>query len=383
MNAAREFGLSPVAVDYNRDPAGKAHCDLYLQLSYRDEERIFDACRHLHTAGIGTIGTNDAIVTASGLNQRLRLPGLYDDPEVIRRATYKHLWRKVLVHEGISTPPGGPCEGVGDLEGLASDIGFPILVKPADASGARGIRIVEQQDQLASAFRHAARYATGQTVVAERYLGHNSFAVESFVVDGEVRQVAVGERKLPPPPLCVGLGITVPDQLPERVRTEVGSLNRRAIEALGISYGPVHVDMVVDSNGRPHVIDIGPRLVGGPFGWKLIREATGFDMVEAALKQAVGKKLRSVTVRWPDRAFAHRYLTTSKRGVLRKVDLKEHLFEEHDITACQIFVKPGDTIGALENSEQRYGFVTARADTFESVCEKIDAFVNQVIFEVE
>ena len=82
MRKARERGLSPVAVDYNQEPAGKEHCDLHVQISYRDEERIFDLCRQHDVAGIGTIGTNDAIYVATRLNQRLNLPGLYDDPEV-------------------------------------------------------------------------------------------------------------------------------------------------------------------------------------------------------------------------------------------------------------------------------------------------------------
>ncbi len=383
MRKAREFGLSPVAVDYNEEPAGKVHCDLYLRISYRDEDEILDACRQLDIAGIGTIGTNDAICVASSLNQRLNVPGLYDDPEVVRGATYKDLWREVLVREGISTPPGGSCEGLRSLETVASEIGLPILLKPADASGARGIRIVREQHELESAFHHAMRFSAKQTVVAEKYMGHNSLAVESFVIDGEVHLIAIGERKLPPPPLCVGLGVTVPDHLPEAVRGEVASLNRETIRALGISYGPVHMDMVVDADGKPHVIDIGPRLVGGPFGWSLIHEATGFDMLEAVFKQAIGEKVGNVTTRSKDRFFAHRYLTTSKTGILKRVDLNEHLFEEHNITSCRLFATPGDRIGALENSEHRYGVVTASGSTFETVCERVDAFVDQVRFEVE
>jgi biotin carboxylase len=383
MRKARERGLSPIAVDHTPEPAGKGHCDLHVPISYRDEAAIHALCMEHDVAGIGTIGTNDAIHVASRLNQRLSLPGLYDDPEVIRSATYKHLWRRILEREGLATPPGDSCESVRDLDSVASEIGFPILLKPADASGARGIRIVDKAEELLSAFRHARRYSSGNTVVVEKFVGHNSIAVESFVVDGKVRLIAVGERKLPPAPLCVGLGVTVPDHLPEEVRSRIAALNRKSIEALGVSYGPVHVDMVVDSDGNPFVIDIGPRLVGGPFGWTHIRQATGFDILEAAFRQAIGEKVRSVNTRSPDLYFSHRYLTTETPGTLRRVVLNEHLFEEHGITSCRLFVKEGDRIEALADAEQRYGVVTASAGSFESVCEKVDAFVDQVRFEVD
>ena len=383
MRKARECGLSPIAVDYTPEPEGKGHCDLHVRISYRDEEAIYDLCMQHDVAGIGTIGTNDAICIAARLNDRLNLPGLYDDPEVIRRATYKHLWREILEGQGVSTPPGRSCESVRDVEAVASEIGLAILLKPADASGARGIRIVEKGDDMLPAFHHARQYSSRDTVVAERFVGHNSIAVESFVVDHEVHLIAVGERKLPPPPLCVGLGVTVPDHLPKTVHAEIASLNRKCIEALELSYGPVHVDMVVDSHGKPFVIDIGPRLVGGPFGWTHIHEATGFDVVEAVFQQAIGEKVRSVITRSSGLYFAHRYLTAGKTGTLRRVDLNEHLFEEHNITSCRLFVKEGDRIEALADAEQRYGVVTASANTFESVCEKVDAFVDQVNFEVD
>jgi biotin carboxylase len=383
MQKARRASLAIVGVDYNKRPAGREYCDHYYQVSYKDEEAIFRIAQKHRVAGIATIGTNDAIWVAARLSHRLNLPGLYDPPNIIRRATYKNLWRKTFEQHGVPVPKGTVCEDLKAAEVAALEIGFPALLKPTDASGSKGTTIIDKMDELPQAFQEAMCHSTTKAVLVESYIGYNSFAVESFVIDGKAYLVAIGERKLPSPPICVGLGVTTPDNLSTTAREAIEAINTTAIEALEITYGPVHIDMVLDSNDRPFVIDVGPRLVAGPFGWEHIFRTTGFDIVEAVLRQAIGEKLDTVRTHSTDRYYAHRYLTTSQTGVVKRVDANRDLFNAHNITSCKFLVNEGDFVNALKHSNHRYGYVTAWGKSFESVCEKIDSFVDKVSFEID
>lgn len=377
IKMARENRFSPLAFDFNKSPAGKYYCDHFHQVSYRDENAILGILKRYNVAGVGTIGTNDAICVVSSLNDKLKLPGLYDDADIIRRATYKDLWRDRLRERGISIPLGGSCNQLVEAEQAASELGLPLILKPADSSGAKGVGVVNKKRELQTSFDNAYRHSTSGKVIIEKYIGHNSFAAESFVTDGDVHLVAIGQREISPPPLCVGLGVTVPDNLSDTARSAIRALNREAIEGLGISYGPVHIDMVIDSDDKPYIIDMGPRLVAGPFGWEHIYRATGFDILEAVFFQAIGKKLNEVKTRRTGDFYAHRYLTASKSGIVIDVKFSRQLLKESDILSYRTFVRGGDKVRALENARHRYGYVTACDTSFEALNKKIDAFLSE------
>jgi biotin carboxylase len=380
MLKAREMGYETIALDFNERPAGAAHCDHFYRESYSDEDKIAAIAANHRVAGVGTIGTNTAIVVAQRLSERLGLPGLYDPAAVLERAVYKDQWRPVLKENGVAVASGEDCRSLSEAMQVIAAIGYPVLFKPADASGAKGITIARHEDDaVRESFEEAMRFSDAGTVIVERYLGHNSFEIESFVVDGVIHQVATGERTLPPPPICVGLGCTVPDSLSAEARRRVRETNEAAIRALEITYGPVHIDMVLDEDGVPHVIDVGPRLVAGPIGWQHIPKVTGVDMVEAVIKQAVGER---VIISPGDTGYycATRHITANADGILERFEYAAEDFEKHNIMSFEFFAEEGDEIFRLRHSGHRYGFVTAWDRSYEGVCQKIDSFMRKNTF---
>jgi biotin carboxylase len=213
----------------------------------------------------------------------------------------------------------------------------------------------------------------------EKFIRHNSFAVESFVVAGRPHLLGIAERRLPPFPLCISLGSALPDRLSPEQRQAVLAANRKAVQALGLSCGPVHIDMVFDEDRRPHIVDVGPRCVGGPLGWALIPAATGFDMVEAVVRQAIGEALPAVRVLNDGRYYAHRHLTVDKDCVLEAIDADAELMEQFKILLFRPHAQPGDTLHPIQNSRQRYGNIIAWGHSFEEATSNLDAFAERVL----
>lgn len=360
IEAAQNRGLRTLAFDFNRDPAGRAACDEFYNVSYMDEERIVETVRGRVVAGVGTIGSNDAICIVSRLNQRLGLRGIYDSPAVIERANYKFRWKPFLLKKGITgIPRGFVFRTYAQVLDHVSDFQYPLLFKPSDSSGSKGVTVLCDRGGLRAAFNKAHRFSRNQTIIVEAYIGENSFAVESFVRDGVVRNLVIANRKIASPPITVGLGLTLPADLDSAVEERMLRLNMQAIGALGIKNGPVHMDMVLDPEGTPYIVDIGPRLIGGPAGWTLIHQATGFDVLEAVLDLSLGRQIEPIQLNSNGTFCAHRYITTHKAGVIEQLIVPEKLHSEN-ITKCEIFVKTGDSLYALDNASHRFGYVTAR-----------------------
>lgn len=383
MRRARNLGFRVIGVDYNEAPAGRPCCDHYYQTSYRDLAAVEDIVRRHRADGIATIGTNDAICTAARINALCGLDGLYDSPEAIERSTYKDQWRPLLKRSGVPIAPGKRCRSIEEMKKAASGIGFPLLVKPADASGSKGVTVVHDNSLLDAAFGSAQALSRQDMVIAERFIGHNSFAVEFYVVDGRMQLLAIGRRTLPPYPLCVGMGVTLPTGLPLEQEKQIEAIGRQAVATLMLSHGPVHLDMVLDMDGKPHVVDIGPRCVGGPFGWEHIPMVTGFHLVDAVLRQALGKRPANTPVPSSGPYFAHRYLEAQCSGRLTHVTFDRSHLDRGDILGVWLNVRPGVMVAPMRDSGQRYGYVTARGRTFEEVNDRIDTFLETLTFHVQ
>lgn len=381
MALARENGYEVAAVDNSENPKGRNFCKYFYNFSYRDEEKILALAEIHNISGIGTIGTNDAICYASRINKRLNLDGLYDSPEIISRATYKNIWRPFLEMNTGSVPEGKLCGDFAGIEASVQKLRLPVILKPSDSSGGKGISVVENENDLKEAYFEALKYSTNGLIIVEKYIGHNSYAVESFVIDKEVHLLAIAERKLPDAPICVGLGTTLPDVLPDMARGKIAGLNKTVIEALELTYGPVHIDMVLDNDANPFVVDIGPRLIAGPNALH-IKKALGFDMNQAVFNQIIGKKEGNIQIQFNGKYFAHRYITTQESGKIKSIKF-DHEFYKGNILELDWHVKPGDLIQPLKNAQNRYGYVTAFDDNFENLKQNIDKFVDQITIETE
>jgi len=383
IHAAQKRRLKVVVFDNSQDPPAKNESDYFFNISYNDEAEIIASVKAFDVAGIATIGTNDAICVAARLNKRLGLNGFYDKPAVIERATYKHLFKDYLLEKGIQVPSGKSHATFQRAKQTALELSFPVILKPSDGSGSKGISVVVDEKKMSKAFSSAMSYARNKKVVVEKYIGNNSYAVESFVVNKRILYTLIAERQIPSPPHCGGKGLTIPAALPEKTHQRMKNLSMRAITELGLCNGPVHMDMVLTDAGQPNIVDIGPRLIAGPCGWEGIFRISGFDPVDAVLDQALGELSFKDSLCIRDSLFfAHRYITFLKTGVLRKIKPDQSLYN-NQIKSVVLFTKPGDNVFKFENASHRYGYVTAVAESYREVCRVIEDFIKHIYIEIE
>ncbi|MGX7677219.1 ATP-grasp domain-containing protein [Plantactinospora sp. DSM 117369] len=267
-------------------------------------------------AGI-TSSSEYFVVVAARAAEELGLP--HPSAEAVLRCRNKELSRRVLSTAGVAVPGWRLCTTVQQARAAAERRGGPVVVKPVDGSGSVGVRLCADPAECAGA---AAELLAGG--VNERGMPRIAgVLVEDFVDGPEVsvevwngRALVVVRKHLGSPPWFVEVGHDVEANLPDQLDAAVRGTAERAVAALGIGWGPVHVELRLAADG-PYVIEVNPRLAGGNIP-RLVQLATGIDLIGQHLAQVVGEAV-APPVPAHRRAASIRFLLFDRAGRFRRV----------------------------------------------------------------
>ncbi len=281
IQKAVELGCYVITVDYIPDNIGHAYSHHYVNCSTVDMNGALAAAEDLAIDGITTIASDVATATVAHVAERLGLPGC--TPAVAATMSNKANFRTFQQRHG-----GGPGFIAGQhLVTMADALGQltpPLMFKPVDTSGSRGITRVDTLDwrQCQQAFAYAQQYARIKTVCIEEFIEGIDVSGDGFLVNGQLRAVITRKYK------CgyIPTGHSFPTDLAPADQARVLTEVERLCLALGYSNGPVDFDVKVAPE-RVVVIEMSPRLGGNGIP-KLVQRATGVDLIEATVRYALG-----------------------------------------------------------------------------------------------
>ncbi len=370
---AREMGLHVVCSDARRDAPGFAVAhDVIVASTYDVEGTVEAALRYAARTrpidGVICIAA-DCFLTVAHVARALGLVGLA--VETAELLASKLSAKELLARAGVPVPRWTGVESEDALRALARQWGLPLVVKPVDSRGARGVSRLADGVDPAWAYRHALLESPSKCVMAEEFLAGPQVSTESVVVDGRVFTVGFSDRNYEYlerfSPYIIENGGELPSFLDPHTCEEIRRVVEKAVAAVGIRNGTVKGDIVV-SGGKPHVIEIAPRLSGGYFCTHEIPLNTGVDFVGAAILLALGEAPRSEDLEPKyERAVAQRYLFADP-GRVEKVCGVEQAARLPGIELCEVRVRPGDIVPPIRSHPARAGVVIATGgDRLEAV----------------
>jgi len=227
------------------------------------------------------------------------------------RSTIRHVYDKVAMRQrlreaGLSSLHTIPIRDAADLAALSSRSDAPLIVKPRSGSGSAGIRLVGPGGGTDEAFSHAAgtgRYG-GRAVIAETFAAGDELSIETFSHHG-THSVAAITAKIVARESKAELGHIVPAATSPEVTAQIEKFIPRCLEALGITFGPTHTEVMVSATGV-EVIETHTRCGGGHIT-DLVREATGVDLIDLTVRQVLGLLTAEQPVTPPARDGRARY----------------------------------------------------------------------------
>ena len=228
--------------------------------------------------------------TAARVAQHLGLPG--PDPLAVERACRKDLTRTALREAGVPGPRFGLADEWPALAKAASELGYPLVVKPVDLCAGMHVRKVADQSELREAFAALEAFPVNarsqprvRTVLVEELLAGPEVSVETVTVDGETHVVGVTDKSIAGDPWFVENGHMFPADLPT---AEAAAVAVDAIEALGLDQGVAHTEVMLTCDG-PRLVEVNPRLAGNRIT-ELVRRVTGIDLPAVYTQLAVGER---------------------------------------------------------------------------------------------
>lgn len=374
IRKAKEMGLYVAVADYNPNAAGIPLADEYYNVSTIDEEGVYQAAKAFKADGIMTLATDMPMRSLAYACEKLGLVGLAYESAV--KATDKGEMIKTFDAAGVEHPWYQIIQGGEKPE--PATYTFPLITKPTDNSGSRGVMLVHNEEELIEALSYSSENGRRGDVIMEEYMQGPEVSVEVMVSHGVPHVLQITDKLTTGAPHFVEMGHSQPSRLPEEAQDAIRDLASRAALSVGIQNGPAHVEIILTKSG-PKMVELGARMGGDCITTHLVPLSTGIDMVGNTIKIALGEEPDLEQKLWKGSAIRYFH---APHGVIRRicgVEEAEKLDGVQEIT----FVKQvGDTVGDIGSSTDRVGFVIAQADTVEKaveVCENVLQTVKIVV----
>ncbi len=382
---AHELGIRVVAVDGQPDAAALPLADHGYVVDFHDLDRLAEIGREHGVEGVLTVSADRAVPVVAAVAELLGLPGIGRDTAFVMKN--KVAMRTRLAEHGVPQPPFAAAHTVEEARAaLVSVVGFPAVVKPSDSGGQRGVFFVES---LVDAERHA------QEAIDESPSGEA--IVEGFLPGMELNGIVVARRGEPvtltlsdrrrPPGIGFGVGWIhlYPPSLPPEQVAEADRVACAAVRALGLRDGIAFPQLIALPDGAVQIVEVAARIPGGQMA-DLVRHAVGVDLLEVALRQALGEEIPDTLVlprfRQP---LCIRFLTAEpgplKAGRVTSIGGLEKVLAAPGVVQAELYFGVGEEIRPVQVDADRRGYVIATADTNLAALERGEAAAR--LFEIE
>ena len=286
---AREMGYETHVFAWAAGDPGEEAADVFYPVSITETDRITEICRSIRPAGVVSIASDLAAITVTRVANALGLPA--NPPETAVIAANKYEMRKAFQRAGIPVPRFTRVSAEED-PAEAYRMRLPLIVKPTDRSGSRGVCLVTDFSRLRESVEKACAVSFEHRAIIEEFIEGEEYSCECFSREGKHDCLTITKKYTTGAPHFVEYGHIQPSGLDEAACAKVREQVFRALDALHIRCGASHSEFRIQpGDGEIRLIEIGARMGGGCIGSDLVRLTTGGDYVEMVIRAATGQEV--------------------------------------------------------------------------------------------
>lgn len=374
---AKSMGLEVIAMDGNFDAVGLKYADVAIPENFIDYKSVIKVAKKYEVDGIITICTEVGVVPAAKAATELGLVSIGED--VAEACTNKVIMRQKLRDGEVSVPFFLGADSLDKAKQFAQKIGFPLIIKPSIGSGSRGVRTIESLFELEDAFKFSLSFSRDNHVIIEEFMEGEEVSVECITYDGETIVLGVSDKIRTELPFRTDIKVIYPTNFDELTKQKIELEVIKAIDAVGLKYGPTHTELLVTDNDVK-IVEIAARGGGFKLFDTILPEISGVDMLKESIKIALGE--RPNLKRTKSRAgMLHFFKKTP--GRLISVNGIESAKLIEGVIDLDITIKPGQSIRPYTCGDDRIGYFIAIADSRIEL-DKIESEVEDTInFDIE
>lgn len=348
VKKAKDLGVETHCFAWKDGAVCKEICDYFYPVSVLDKDYILAKCTKIKIDGITTIATDIAVPTISYVAQHLGL--ISNSEKSAEISTNKGAMRSQFELHGLSSPKYLVVEKY--KAGMGKDLKFPVIVKPVDRSGSRGVNKVENDAELEKSIEIALEESINKRVIVEEFIEGDEVSVETISWEGKHHLLAITDKVTTGSPNFVELAHHQPSLLPQDLKKRIESLTKKALDSLGVRYGAGHTEIKINGNGHLSLIEVGARMGGDFIGSHLVELSTGYDFLKGVIDIALNRF--SLPYQKLERSAGVYFLSKETEDLMPYFFTKNSFDKQKEITDKDLKV--------VKSSNDRAGYLIYQAD---------------------
>jgi len=378
IKVAHELGYYAITCDYLPDNDAHKVSDEYHNVSITDKEAVLNLARELDVDGIMSFACDPGVTTAAYVAEQLGLPTCpYESVKILQN---KARFRSFLTEYGFNVPK---AKGYTSIDKAISDAGYfdcPVIVKPTDSAGSKGVVRVDNPEDLQEAIEYALRYSLSAEFIIEEFIEKNgdSSDTDSFSINGKMVFTSFNNQKFDvdadnPYAPCA---YTWPCDMRKESQSELQAELQRLIKLLKMNTSIYNIETREGVNGKPYIMECSPRGGGNRLA-EILEMATGQELIKNAVRAAVGDKTVPMTDPVYDGYWAEIILHSNKNGVFKELCLSESI--KAHMVQTDLWVKAGDEVHTFTAANYAIGTLVLRFDSREEMEEVLENINHHIL----
>ena len=279
---AKEMGVESHCFAWEDGAVCKEVADYFYPNSILDKEEILAVCQSVKVDGITSVASDAAVPTICYVAEKMGLiSNQYTDALV---ATDKYKMRQAFYKNGVCSPQFVFGEDV-----MFTDLKYPVIVKPTDRSGSRGVLKIERKEDLSNAISRAKKESFSHQAIVEEYISGKEVSVETISYKGVHYILAITDKVTTGEPYFVELEHHQPSMLSDYIQEKIKLETLKALNALNVLYGASHTEIKITEDGEVYLIEVGARMGGDFIGSDLVQLSTGYDFLKGVILITFGE----------------------------------------------------------------------------------------------
>lgn len=363
IEAAHKLGVYVITCDYLPNNIAHKYSDEYCNVSILEKDKVLEKAKELKIDGILSFACDPGVVTAAYVAEKMGLPssGPYESVEILQN---KGKFRKFLTENNFNVPV---AKQYTDIETALNDIemfNWPVIVKPTDSAGSKGVTKVVKKSELRDAINYALKFSHSNEFIIEDFLEKigDSSDCDSFSVDGELKFVSFSAQKFdencenPYTPAAFTWPASISKEHQEELTNEI----QRLLKLLDMKNSIYNIETRECTNGKAYIMECSPRGGGNRLA-EMIRYMTGVDMITNIVKSALGMELDVIEQKELKDNWAEIILHSEKEGTFEKLWISEEI--SSNIVENDLWIETGTHVGGFSGANEAIGTMVLKFDS--------------------
>jgi len=383
IKKTKELGHQVIVSDYLKDAPGRAladHAELVSTFDIKDNVRVG---RKYDIDGVMTIGTDQPVYTAAAVADELDLNTLIDE-KTAKAVTNKKVMKNIFKKNKIPTAKFKIIDKNFKQKNL-KEINFPAVIKPLDSQGQRGVFKINSTEEVSRYFKDVLKFSREDEILIEEYYESNEITISGWVEQGKTNILTITDRITYEQ--ARHIGICTAHIFPSRYLNdyfhEIENISKEIVRFFNIKNGPIYFQFLVGEEGIK-VNEIACR-IGGAYEADFIPLITGVDILEMAIKAAIGqtidfKQLNNYNILKNDNWLSVQ-LFFANQGIIQSIGNIDEIKKMDDLIKIELNYRVGDTISKIQNATARAGYFIVKGASRQQLKENIKEVYDNLLIK--